>query len=402
MSSSQIATPPCSIALEDRQLNAAWWALLARFLLHGLVVSTWVSRLPTVQTTLGLSNAALGVCLLGTALGSMMAVSVAGWAITRVGSKRVATWSTIAFSLSLIPIAVAFSPAALFAALLLYGAAGAANDVSINAQAVAVENAMGKPTMSRFHALFSIGGIAGAAFGGLLAAHDITPEIHLAALGLVFAVISAVTAPLLLDAHDDARRGLRPRLLWSRIPRSLLLLVVIAFCMFLSEGAMGDWSGIYLKQALHSTAATAALGYAVFSVGMSVFRMLGDALTRLLGPVATVRNAALVAAAGLLLALNCRSIAGALCGFAVTGAGFSVIVPLVFGAAGRLRSIPSGAGVAMISASGYMGLFVGPPMIGFTAHAASLRYALFLIVALMLVTAGIARAALLPLPSPES
>ena len=140
----------------------------------------------------------------------------------------------------------------------------------------------------------------------------------------------------------------------------LLTLTVIGFCMFLSEGAMADWTAVYLKQVLIAGPGVAAAGYAVFSAGMAVFRLLGDAITARLGPVRTVRAGALVAAAGLALALAAQSPGWALPGFALTGAGFSVIVPLVFGAGGHLRSIPRGAGIAIVSGSGYIGFLFWP------------------------------------------
>src|SRR5690242_19476190 len=122
---------PIRRASEDARLGMAWWAVVARFLIHGLIVSTWVSRIPAVQTTLGLSNALLGLCLLGTAVGSVIAAPVTGWLVTRLGSKRVTIWSTVGFCLALVTPALAVNAATLFAALTLYGAMAAANDVSM-------------------------------------------------------------------------------------------------------------------------------------------------------------------------------------------------------------------------------------------------------------------------------
>src|SRR3954451_12129454 len=182
--------------------SSAWWAVISRFLLHGLIVSTWVSRIPAVQSALELTNARLGLCLLGTAIGSVCAIPVAGWCITKFGSKRVTAWSTVGFSIALAMPALATGAPSLFTALLLFGAMAGANDVSINAQGVAVENAVGKPSMSRFHALFSIGGMVGAGLGGLLALSQISPEVHMTCAAGVFFLLSLLTAPFLLDGHD--------------------------------------------------------------------------------------------------------------------------------------------------------------------------------------------------------
>src|SRR4051812_24053269 len=319
------------------KVSAAWWAVISRFLLHGLIVSTWVSRIPAVQSALDLSSARLGLCLLGTAIGSVCAIPVTGWVITRVGSKRVTVWSTLGFSVALAAPAFAMDATSLFFALMLFGAMAGANDVAINAQGIAIEGVLAKPSMSRFHALFSIGGMIGAGVGGLFAAWQLSPEVHMASAASIFLLLSLLTGPFLLD--DDERRssGSKPSSL-KRIPLTLVTLAVVAFCMFLSEGAIADWTGVYLQKGLHSTPGLAAAGYAVFSAGMAGFRLVGDAITFRLGPARTMRAGALIAAAGLSIALLSASPLIALPGFALTGAGFSVIVPLVFRAGASVAS----------------------------------------------------------------
>jgi MFS family permease len=381
-----------SVRVSDRpRVDSAWWAVVARFLTHGLVVSSWVSRIPAIQSALGLTNAHLGMSLLGTAAGSMLAVPVTGWLVGRFGSKVMTTWSTVGFCLALIGPSLAVNGLTLFLALTIFGAMAGANDVCINSQGVAVEATLATPTMSRFHAMFSIGGMVGAGLGALLAAHDVTPRLHLFTASALLLVFSFLTAPYLLDARDEAAKSPRSSGL-RRVPKVLLDLAVIGFCIFLSEGAIADWSAVYLKQILSAGPGLAATAYAAFSVGMATFRLLGDHLTLRMGAVATVRRGALLAAAALSLALVAPSPCWALPCFALTGAGFAVIVPLVFGAGGRVPSIPSGAGVAMVSGSGYIGFLFGPPLIGLLAQASSLRFALFFVVALSLVAATLAGA----------
>ncbi len=371
--------------------SAVWWAVVARFLLHGLIVSTWVSRIPAIQTALGLTNGTLGLCLLGTAVGSVAAVPLTGWLVARFGSKRVTTWSSAGFCLALAAPGLAVNALTLFWALTIYGAMAGANDVSINSQAVVVENALGTPTMSRFHAMFSIGGMLGAGLGGIVAAHEIAPRLHLLVAAALFLALSASTAQRLLDAPPETKKR-TPQRAFGRIPGVLIALTVIGFCMFLSEGAMADWVGVYLKQVLRVGAGMAAAGYAAFSAGMALFRLLGDAITKRLGPVATLRAGALVAACGLTAAIATQSPAWALAGFALAGAGCSVIVPLVFGAGGRVRSLPSAVGIAMVSGSGYIGFLFGPPLIGFVAQVSSLQMGLLVVVGLCMLAAMLAPA----------
>src|SRR3954447_23779629 len=204
-------------------LSWAWWAVVSRFLLHGLIVSTWVSRIPAIQTSLGLTNAGLGLCLLGTAVGSVIAIPLTGWLVTRYGSKQVTAWSTIGFSVALVAPSLAINAGTLFAALIFFGAMAGTNDVAINAQGVAIEKATASPTMSRFHAMFSIGGMIGASLGGLVAARNIAPSFHLAIASALFLILSLLTAPLLFEARDnrgEPSQSLRP----SRIPPVLIML----------------------------------------------------------------------------------------------------------------------------------------------------------------------------------
>lgn len=363
------------------RLSAAWWAVAARFLVHGLVVSAWVSRIPTVQALLQISNGALGMALLGAAIGSVSAIPACGWLVSRFGSSRVANWTSVGFCLALVLPAVAVNVVTLFAALFVYGAMAGANDVAMNSQAVAIEVKMKSPTMSRFHAMFSIGAMVGAALGGSVAAHHVLPWIHLSVGAAIFIAITLATNPMMLEVHDHLEKREHGLPFW-RIPPVLLALCVIGFCIFLSEGAMADWTAVYLKQVLAAGPGLAAIGYAVFSAGMAIFRLLGDAITTRLGPARTVRTGALVAASGLGLALLAPSAYWALPGLAASGAGFSVIIPLVFGAGGRVKSVGRGAGVATVSGIGYLGFLFGPPAIGFVSQLTSLRYALWIVVTL--------------------
>ena len=377
--------------LDRPRVDSARWAVGARFLIHGLIASTWISRIPAIQSDLRLTNAHLGFCFLGTAVGSMVAVPITGWLISRFGSKQATSWSTLGFCLALAAPSLAFNGATLFCALTLFGAMGSANDVSMNSQGVAVESALAAPIMSRFHAMFSIGGMAGAIVGGLLAGHEVGPRTHLCAASAILLPVSIATAPHLLDADDRAQRHL-PGIQLRRVPMVLVGLAVIGFCLFLSEGAIADWSALYLKQVLGAGPGLAAAAFAAFSVGMSMFRLLGDHISARMGTVATVRRGALLAAGALSVALMVRSAHWALPCFALVGAGFAAIVPIVFGAGGRVRSVPSGAGIAAVSGSGYIGFLFGPPIIGIVAQQTSLRLALFIVVGLSLVAASLANA----------
>jgi MFS family permease len=368
----------------------AWWGTVVLFFVHGLVFSTWVSRIPAVQSSLRLANGVLGLTLLSSALGAVSSIPFTGWLINRHGSKKVTTIASLLFCAALILPGAAWNALTLSIALFVYGALAAAMDVSMNAQGVEVEKALGAPTMSRFHGMFSMGGMIGASVGGLAAAHGIGVAAHFSGSACANFVAVVLCSRLLLATREQVI-ATEHRLPLSKIPKVLFALSAIGFCILLSEGAMADWTAVYLKQVLRAGAGTAAAGYAVFSAAMAVFRFLGDITTARLGPSRTVRAGSLVAAAGLVWALCMRLPEWALPGFAATGAGFSVIIPLVFGSGGRVEGVRPGPGIATVTGIGYVGFIVGPPAIGFASQIFTLRYALGIVVVCCLISAVLAR-----------
>jgi MFS family permease len=396
MSAAALVFAPTSTA-PDR-FRRAWWAVVARFLIHGLAVSTWVSRIPSVKASLHLGDGLFGLCLFGSAIGSVIGIPLSGWGVTRYGSRRACVWTSVGLCLALILPALAANAPALFAALFVFGLMLGGNDVAMNSQAVSVEKLMGSRTMSRFHAMFSVGGIIGAAGGGWIASHGVSARAHLVVMAVVFFAFSFATAPLLLEAApQETSHATRLRL--RSMPVALLALCAIGFCIFLAEGAIADWTAIYLRQILRAGPGLAAMGYAVFSAAMAVFRLCGDWITNRLGFTWTVRGGALLAACGLTSALLVHSPYWALPGFALVGVGFSSIIPLVFAAGGRIPSVSEGAGVAAVSGIGYLGFLVGPTAIGFISELTSLRGGLTLIVALSLLAAALVTQAE---PDPQS
>ena len=377
-------------------VKRAWWSTLLIFLIHGIAVSTWVSRIPTIQANLRLNNGVLGVALLGAALGSIFSIPLTGFLVNRYGSKKVTAVSTICFCFALLPIPTASNAVTLALALVLFGALAGMMDVAMNAQGVEVEKRLGTPTMSRFHGFFSAGGMIGAGIGALVAARQVPPALHFATAAAPLLTLALLTVPHMLETHSGEMPVHEHRVPFSQMPRVLFALSAISFCILLSEGAMADWTGVYLRQILAAGPGTAAAGYAVFSAAMATFRLLGDMITLRLGSVGTVRTGGLVAAAGLTCALCAQSPGWALPGFAAAGAGFSVIVPLVFGAGGRVGGVSAGAGIATVTGLGYIGFLVGPPTIGFTSQLITLRYALGIVVLLCLLAAKLSSSVATP------
>jgi MFS family permease len=293
------------------------------------------------------------------------------------------------FGLILLPYAP--NQVLLTSALALYGVFSGAMNVSMNAQAVALEQCYGRSIMSSFHALFSFGGMTGAALGGLVASRHISPAAHFLIAALVYIVVALFAGRTLMSGG----RGRPGQPVFARITGPLLGLGCLAFCILLNEGAMADWSSVYLKRSLGTGEGVAATGYAIFSFAMAFGRLLGDWLTERFGRVAIVRMGALVAACGMAVGLGVGSVSATLLGFGAAGAGFSIIVPLAFGAAGR-NGTSAGAGLAAVNTAGYLGFLSGPAIIGFTADWTGLRAALSLVVVLSVVVSLLADSVVVP------
>jgi MFS family permease len=361
-------------------LRVPRFAVLGVFFVNGVVIGTWVVRIPAIKERLGLGEGLLGVALLGAAVGALVAMPIVGALVSRLGSRRVVGTAAFLLSVSLLMPALAPNLPALVLALVMLGAANGGLDVAMNAQAVAVERGYGRPIMSSFHAAWSFGGLAGAALGGLSASQGIGPLPHFSAVAVLSAIAFVVAYGSLLPSRADASEEGTPA--FARPTRALLGLGIISFCVLLGEGAMGDWSAVYLDDTLETGPGFAAAGYAAFSLSMAFGRLFGDWLTERLGPATLVRSCGALAAVGLGVALAVGQPLVALAGFACAGAGFSIVFPTALSAAGRTGTIATGPALAAVSTAAYTGFLVGPPFIGFLAELTGLGTALYLVVTL--------------------
>jgi MFS family permease len=368
-------------------LKASRISVSAVFLLHGMIVSNWLSRIPAVQQQLGLRVNVLGVALLGASLGGLIAMSLISRVISRFGSARVTTWASLGFCAALPLPGLAQGAVTLTLFLIVYGAMAGSMDVSMNTQAVELERAVNRPVVVGFHALYSLGGMLGAAMGGLAAARRIPPLQHLPVAALILAVATVfATRRLLVGQKAIEDRGPRPK-----IPlKPLIGLAVVAFCVLLGEGAVADWSAVYLNR--FTGQGLAATGYAAFSLMMAAGRFTGDRMRAHLGSVAVVRWGSALAAVGLGVGLAAGNMIPALIGFACAGAGWATTFPIAAAAAGHKTGSRPEAGVAAVTAVGFFAFLISPPLIGFLAEAWTLRAALFVVVALSAIAALLAPA----------
>ena len=370
------------------------------FFVHGVVIATWVPRIPAIKERLGLTEGSLGVALLGLAVGALLAMQLVGPLLGRFGSRPVTRAAVLANAALLPAPALAWNLASLLVALWLFGVSIGLVDTAMNAHGVVVERLRGRPIMAGLHGLWSVGGLVGATAAGLAAraGWDLLP--HFAATAAVLGVLAAAgTRRLLPAAADRLGAGDRPggrgggrAAGWGR---AVLLLGLVGFCSFVGEGTAADWSALYLRQ-LGASPGAAAAGFAAFSLAMASSRLLGDRLAARTGPVLLVRAGGLVAACGLGLGVACGHQLPAVAGFGLLGIGLAAVVPIAFSAAGNLGG-PGGIGIARVASLSYLGTLAGPPAIGFTAELVGLRLALGIPLALCLVIAlcadGVASAA---------
>lgn len=380
-----------------RQAGELRWrraAIASVFFVNGAMLASWVSRIPAVQTKLHMSTGVLGLSLLGTAIGAMAGMPIAGRLSGRRGSRPVVIAGLLIMSAALPLAALAPNPALLAAALAVLGFGSGAVDVAMNTQAVSVESRYGRPIMPSFHGLWSAGSMSGALCGGAFAGRRIGVAAHLSAAAVVFGACGILVAATgMLSRREELpapRDSDAPGEMQPVIAGVLAVLGLITFCSLLSEGAMGDWIAIYLHRTLRTTQQAAADGFAAMSLAMAGGRLLGDRVVARFGHVRVLRRCGATAAAGLLLAITSHSATLAIAGFALVGAGLSLMVPITFHAAGNLPGAPPGRSIAAVSTMGYTGFLIGPPLIGYAAEAIRLRNALGIVALLCATVAGLA------------
>jgi MFS family permease len=374
------------VRIREENPAAARRAVTALFFVNAALFATWVSRIPAIEGERGLNHATFGLALLVAAMGAVVSMPITGAVSARIGTDRICQFSVATYCLALPLLALVANPAMWGIALFVFGTGHGALDVAMNAQAVAIEKRYRRPIMSSFHALFSIGGLAGASLGGLLATLGMSPRTHLCLIAVVLGLTALATFPHLLRfAELPASVPSKKRSPFPLPSRALLALGVVALCSMMGEGAVADWSAVYLKRTMGTGEGLAAAGYAAFSIAMATGRFTGDWFSAHLPPVNLVRGGGLLAGIGLLLVLFAQHPVLALLGFACVGAGLATIVPTVFSAAGRTPGIPPSVAMATVTTMGYFGFLAGPPFIGFTAQLLGLRCALGIIVATSLV-----------------
>jgi MFS family permease len=349
------------------------------YLIAGIGIAAWAPLVPYAKVRANLDEGTLGLLLLCLGVGSILAMPISGALATRFGCRRVLSGGTLLVCLALPLLATMSSLPWLVTALFLFGAGLGTVDSTVNLQAVIVERASGKTMMSGFHGMFSLGGIIGAAGVSALLGLGLSPLAATLVVNAVLLVALLKAAPHLLPYGSESSGPA------FAIPHGVVLFIgILCFIVFLAEGAVLDWSAVFLTTERAVDTAYAGLGYAAFALTMTVGRLMGDSVVHRLGAKHVIIYGGSIAAAGFLMATVAPMWQAALLGYALVGAGCSNIVPVLYTAVGKQTLMPEAIAVPAITTIGYAGILAGPALIGFVAHGSSLGIA-FGLIALSLV-----------------
>lgn len=366
-------------------------AVALMFLMNGFLVGAWAPKIPEFASRLSLSESALGLMILTFGLGSITLMPVAGMQIARFGSTWVTRVAAVMALPTLLLLSLVNSVWTAAIAIFLFGGLIGAMDVAMNANAVATEKHMRRSIMSSCHAFWSLGGLIGAATGGLLIAW--VGVLGHAAFATIFAAAAvAIGWPMLLtDKPHPEEAKQKVRLPMTPLP---WLLGMMALFSMVPEGAVLDWGALYLRNELGASVQLSGFAYAAFSLTMAVMRFAGDIVRDRLGAVRTLRICTVMAIVGLLIAGFAPNATVVIFGFAIAGIGISNMVPIAFSAAGNLPGMAQGIGLSVVTTMGYSGILVAPSLIGFIAEHVGLAVvftSLPLLLIVVLFLSGLAR-----------
>ena len=357
------------------------------FAANGVLYGTWAARIPEVQARAGLSEGALGLALLGLAVGLVVSASAAGFWVARWGAHRVTLAALAAFAAAVVGPGLATGFASLAAVLVAVGLASGLLDVAMNAWAAEVEEASGAAVLGACHGTFSLGGMVGAGLGALAAEAGAPLALHFGASGAAFAGAALVQGARALEPPTRAARAAGGGPLVALPVGPVAGLAALAFAGLVVEGAVADWGAVFLRGTLGAPPSVAALGFATFSACMAGARFGSDALRRRVGDRPLVAWGAALGAVGLAACVAAPTAAVAVGGFGLVGLGFAAVVPVLFRAAARVPGLGPGVGIAAVTSTGYLGFLAGPPALGFVAEAWGMRVAFGVLVALALAAA---------------
>ncbi|MCC2547363.1 MFS transporter [Hymenobacter sp. BT175] len=352
------------------------------FLVSGFGFSTWASRIPTIQHQLGLNEAELGAVLLALPTGLLLTLPVTGWLLSRYSSRRIMLVGAVLYNVALALLGFAAHTWQLVALLFCFGSSRNLLNISMNAQSVGVQALYPQSIIATFHGVWSVAGFGAAALGAGLISANVSPAYHFLGVALALTGLALAFFPgslVLPPAPPTAKKGFA----WPDKP--LLRFGAVAFASMACEGTMYDWSGVYFQKAVHAPQHLVAYGFAAYMIAMTAGRFTGDWLVGRFGIPPILRGSGLLMTLGLVISVAFPTPLLAGLGFVLVGLGVSCVIPLVFSLTGKSTTLSTGSAIAAVSTVGYLGFLIVPPVVGFVAAAANLRWSFALMSVLGLV-----------------
>jgi MFS family permease len=357
----------------------ARWAITGVFFVNGMLVATYLVRIPSLKSSLGLTESQLGAILTCWGVAALLTMQLLGRLVARFGSALVIRVATTALPFALFGIGLANDPWLLAVTVAVGGALVGTIDVAINAHAVVVERLRGRPVLNGCHAMWSVSAIIASLLGAAAIRFDMSMAEHTGYLGGVLLVAGLVVTPWLLPASVDqepaggSKRAGGRRGGWTG---KVLVFGTMGLVLMLCEAAVISWSGVFLHENRGATLAVAAFGFGAFTVCQTLGRLTGDPLTERFGRALVFRAHAAIAIVGFVIVLVGQSTLMSLVGFAVVGYGSSVLVPLIFSAVGHAGGDGPGAAtfVSRATTFTYAGILIGPALVGWLGQVIGLAW----------------------------
>ena len=373
-----------------RAENAAMgrWAVASLFLINGFNMGAWAPHIPKMMERHQIASGLMGVLIVMIGLGAVSAMIFAGKLIAAHGSRRMVLIFACLF-IPMFPLMILMpSPWLAVPFLIGFGAFGGCMDVAMNANAVSVEQKLGRAIMSSSHGFWSLGGFIGGALGGRAIEALGHGGQALAVAGLCAATLLVMARFIVTDPPHEAAEKPKAQM-FPPVP-VLYLLGAMALFSMVPEGAVLDWAAVYVQRELGANLTQAGLAFGLFSGAMAIVRFMGDAVRNRFGAVATLRASGVIGGVGLVIGAFAPTTEVAIAGFAFAGIGVANMVPIMFSAAGNYPGLPPGSGIATTTMIGYAGYLLAPSVIGFVAEHVGFRYTYGAVALLLLVVAGLA------------
>lgn len=357
-------------------------ALSVYFFLSGICFATWASRIPTIKVNFNLNEAELGTILLAMPISSLLGLPISGWLVSRFDSRVPLMASYVFFSIALVCIGFASTPFLLVLSVCLFSFSMRILNISVNTQSITLQKKFEKRVVGAFHGLWSTGGLIGVAFSTLMVKMGVSMQIHLLTIAVVGFGIALVTYRFTIR-DDKSTSG--NKLIMGKPDPFILYLGILIFFGAICEGGMFDWSGVYFKEVVKEDVFT--YGYLMFMTTMALSRFFCDRLVGEIGLHKMYLLSALLISSGILIAVLFPYFWSALLGFCFVGFGTAAIFPVTLSLAGTSQKYSPGMAVSIVTTYGIIGMLIGPPLIGYLAHAFNLRSAfiVFIILGLMFI-----------------